>query len=153
MINAQNLVNDGLDSACHNNHGNTWTYNQGVVLGGLSALAKATGDANLVERAKSIAMAAVSRLTDQDGILHDSCEPKCGADGVQFKGIFARNLAVLNSASPEPRFRVFLKTNAESVWRNRDANDRFGVVWSAPSEPKNAATQVSALDALLSAVE
>lgn len=153
MINAQNLVNDGLDSACRNNYGNTWTYNQGVVLGGLSALGKATGDATMLERAKPIAMAAISRLTDKDGILHDSCEPKCGADGVQFKGIFARNLAVLNSAAPEPRFREFLKTNAESIWRNQDANHQFGVVWSAPSEPKNAATQVSALDALLAAVE
>src|ERR1017187_2612672 len=153
MINPQNLVNDGLDSGCHNNHQNTWTYNQGVVLGGLSALGKETGDAKLMERAKSIAMAAISRLTDQDGILHDSCEPKCGADGVQFKGIFARNLAVLNSAAPELRFRVFLKTNAESIWRNQDANHQFGVLWSGPSDPKNAATQVSALDALLAAVE
>jgi len=153
MINEQNLVNDGLDSTCHNNHRNTWTYNQGVVLGGLSALSKEAGDPQLMARAKSIALAAISRLTDKDGILHDSCEPKCGADAVQFKGIFARNLGVLNAAAPEPQFRAFLKANAESIWRNQDANHQFGVVWSAPSDVKNAATQVSALDALLAAAK
>jgi hypothetical protein len=132
----RNLVNDGSDSGWHNNHGNTWTYNQGVVLDGLSALGKETGAANLVGCAKSIAMAAISRLNDQGGILDDSCEPKCGTGGVQFKGIFARNPAVLNSAAPKLRFRVFLKTNAESMWRNQGANHRFGVLWPAPSEPQ-----------------
>ena len=153
MINSQNLVNDGLDSACRNNHRNTWTYNQGVILGGLSLLSKETADAKLMEQAKSIAMAAITRLTDQDGILHDSCEPNCGADGVQFKGIFARNLAVLERAAPERQFRAFLKTNAESIWRNQGTYHQFGVVWSKNSDPKNAATQVSALDALLAAAE
>ncbi len=45
MINAQNLMNDGLTStnpnACTNNGGTTWTYNQGVILGGLVELYKA----------------------------------------------------------------------------------------------------------------
>jgi predicted alpha-1,6-mannanase (GH76 family) len=153
MLNPQNLVNDGLDSTCRNNHRTTWTYNQGVILGGLSMLAKQTGDAKLLERAQSIALAAISRLTDQHGILHDTCEPNCGADGVQFKGIFARNLAVLNSAASDVRFRIFLQTNAEEIWRNGDPNHRFGVLWSGPSDLKNAATQVSALDALLAAAE
>ena len=76
MINPRNLVNDGLDSACRNNHRTTWTYNQGVILGGLSMLAKQTGDAKFLERAQSIALAAISRLTDQHGILHDPCEPE-----------------------------------------------------------------------------
>jgi predicted alpha-1,6-mannanase (GH76 family) len=154
MINPENLVNDGLDSACQNNHRNTWTYNQGVILGGLSALAKQTGDAKLLERAQSIASAAISQLADKDGILHDSCEPsRCGNDAVQFKGIFVRNLATLNAAAPDPRFRRFLQTNAERIWQVADPDHRFGVVWSGPSEAKNAATQISALDALLAAAE
>jgi predicted alpha-1,6-mannanase (GH76 family) len=154
MINAQNLVNDGLDSACHNNNRTTWTYNQGVVLGGLSALAKETGDPKLLESAQSIALASIARLADQDGILHDPCEPaKCGNDAVQFKGIFARNLAVLNSAAPDPRFQRFLQHNAEKIWQNGDPDHRFGVVWSGPSDTRNAATQISALDALVAAAE
>lgn len=153
MINAHDLVNDGLDSQCHNNQKTTWTYNQGVVLGGLTALSKQTGDAKLLERARSLALAAISQLTDREGILHDACEPNCGADGVQFKGIFVRNLAALNAATPFLQFRTFLQTNAESIWRNRGANRQFGVLWSGPSDLKNAATQISALDALLAAAQ
>ena len=154
MINEDNLVNDGLDSACKNNHRTTWSYNQGVILGGLTVLAKQSGDTKPLETAKSIALAAISKLTDQDGMLHDPCEPaRCGNDAPQFKGIFSRNLAALNSAAPLPRFRSFLQTNAESIWKNRDADNRFGLVWSGPSEVKTAATQVSALDALVAAAE
>lgn len=154
MINSENLVNDGLDSACKNNRRTTWTYNQGVILGGLTVLAKLSGDAKPLEVAQSIALAAIARLTDLDGVLHDPCEPaRCGNDATQFKGIFSRNLAVLNSAAPVPGFRTFLRKNAESIWKNRDADNRFGVVWSGPSDVKNAATQVSALDALVAAAE
>ncbi len=153
MINADNLINDGLDSTCHNNRRNTWSYNQGVILGGLSFLSKETGDAKLLERAQTVATAAIAKLTDKDGILHESCEPKCGADGVQFKGIFVRDLAVLNAAAPQARFKEFFQRNAESIWRNQDENHHIGVVWSGPSDPKTAASQVSALDGLLAAVE
>jgi predicted alpha-1,6-mannanase (GH76 family) len=154
MINSDNLVNDGLDSACGNNHRTTWTYNQGVLLGGLCSLAQQTGDTKLLDTARSIALAAMARLTDLDGVLHDSCEPgRCGNDGVQFKGIFVRNLAILNAAAPLPGYRTFLRRNAESVWKNRDAETRFGLVWSGPSDVKNAATQISALDALVAAAE
>ncbi|MDQ2949973.1 MAG: glycoside hydrolase family 76 protein [Acidobacteriota bacterium] len=154
MINAENLVNDGLDSACHNNHRNTWTYNQGVILGGLSTLAKQTGEAKLLDRAHYIASAAISQLADKDGILHDTCEPsRCGNDAVQFKGIFVRNLATLNAAAPDAKFRSFLQANAEKIWQVGDPDHRFGVVWSGPSEVKNAATQISALDALVAAAE
>ena len=154
MINSENLVNDGLDAACHNNHRTTWTYNQGVILGGLTVLAKQSDDPKPLQVAQSIALATISRLTDLDGVLHDPCEPaRCGNDATQFKGIFARNLAVLNSAAPVPGFRAFLRRNAESIWKNRDADGRFSVVWSGPADVKNAATQVSALDALVAAAE
>jgi predicted alpha-1,6-mannanase (GH76 family) len=154
MINADNLVNDGLDATCHNNHRTTWTYNQGVILGGLTMLSKQSGDPKPLETAQTIALAAMAHLTDLDGVLHDSCEPaRCGNDAPQFKGIFSRNLAVLNAAVPVPGFRAFLRRNAESIWRNRDSDGRFGLIWSAPSEVKTAATQISALDALVAAAE
>ena len=38
LIGPGGLVNDGLTSACVNNGLTTWTYNQGVILGGLAAL-------------------------------------------------------------------------------------------------------------------
>jgi hypothetical protein len=82
----RNRVNNELDSEWHNNHGNTWTYNQGVVLDGLSALGKETGAANLVGCAKSVAMAAISRLTDQDGILQIPVSPSAGRVECSSKG-------------------------------------------------------------------
>ena len=154
MINSDNLVNDGLDATCHNNHRTTWTYNQGVIIGGLTMLSKQSGDSKPLEVAQSIALAAMAHLTDLDGVLHDSCEPaRCGNDAPQFKGVFSRNLAILNAAVPLPGFRTFLRRNAESIWKNRDSEGRFGLVWSGPSDVKTAATQISALDALLAAAK
>ena len=40
MINPQNLVNDGLNRYCRNDGKTTWTYNQGVILGGLTDYTK-----------------------------------------------------------------------------------------------------------------
>src|SRR5260370_36660446 len=74
-------------------------------------------------------------------------EPAAGNDAPQFKGIFARNLAALNSAAPVPGFRAFFRRNAESIWKNRDAEGRRGLVWPGPVDIKTAATPVSALDA------
>jgi predicted alpha-1,6-mannanase (GH76 family) len=91
MINKEHLVNDGLDfGTCKNDQGTIWSYNQGVILGGLVALNHAAPDPILPATAQSIASAAIARLTDATGILHDSCEPNGGVDCVQFKGIFVR---------------------------------------------------------------
>jgi len=117
-------------------------------------LSKLTNDRKPLESAQAIAVSAISRLTDLDGILHDPCEPaRCGNDAPQFKGIFVRNLAVLNAAAPVPGFRAFLRRNAGSIWKNRDAENRLGLLWSGPSELRTAATQISALDALVAAAE
>lgn len=130
MINSNNTINDGLNSNCENNDGIVWSYNQGVVLGGLAELSRATGDASYITAAQSIADAAIASLAP-DGILHDVCEPKCGGDGPQFKGIFARNLMLLYQANPQPRYAQFLETNANSIWNNdRNDNNELGLVWS-----------------------
>lgn len=50
MINSESLINDGLTSDCKNNGGLTWTYNQGVILGGLANLHKITNNATLLTR-------------------------------------------------------------------------------------------------------
>ena len=154
MINSNNLINDGLNSSCQNNGKTVWSYNQGVILGGLTALAKDTKDNSLLQPAQSIAQAAISNLTDANGILHDACEPNCGQDGPQFKGIFTRNLAILDRAAPQQQYVTFLETNAGSIWNNDLApNDEFGLVWSGPYSQGSAATQTSAIDCLLAADE
>jgi hypothetical protein len=62
LINSSNLINDGLTTTCQNNGQTTWTYNQGVILGGLAALYQATDDQTYLTEAKQIANAAISTL-------------------------------------------------------------------------------------------
>jgi predicted alpha-1,6-mannanase (GH76 family) len=152
MINGDNLINDGL-RACKNNHEKTWTYNQGVVLGALVDMTKATGDSRYLTRAQSIADAAITKLVDSYGILNEGCEPNCGGDGSQFKGIFMRNLADVAKATNEVRYRQFIAQNADSIWNNaRSKNDEIGVAWHGPFDTADASRQSSALDALNAAI-
>lgn len=162
MINSRNLVNDGLrigapdgsaTKGCTNNGRNTWSYNQGVVLGGVAELAKLNPDPSLRQTADNIASAAITSLADANGILHDSCEPaKCGADASQFKGIFVRNLVDLYNASPRADYKSFIEKNANAIWTNSRSDDfQLGLVWSGPFSGGNASSQSSALDAIVGA--
>ena len=156
MINGQNLINDGLNSsnpaACTNNNGATWSYNQGVVLGGIVEFSRFNHDPSLLTKAQQIATAAITHLTDANGILHDPCEPNCGADGPQFKGIFARNLMDLYLTSPNATYKTFINQNATSIWNNDQGSGvTFGLIWSGPFDSADAARQSSALDALVAA--
>ncbi|EHL02698.1 putative mannan endo-1,6-alpha-mannosidase [Glarea lozoyensis 74030] len=117
LINAQNTINDGLTTACKNNNGTVWSYNQGVILGALVELSKATGNPSLLDTAATIATAAIKALSDEDGILHDVCEPNCGADGAQFKGVFMRNLRLLQNEAPDDEIEKFIGANAASIWK------------------------------------
>ena len=155
MINSSHLINDGLDARCANNRQTEWTYNQGVMLGGLSELYKQTHDRSLLLQANAIAAATLSSstLTDAQGILHDPCEPDCGGDGTQFKGIFVRNLALLYRVSPSPRYKAFVAANADSIWQGMQTSDLgIGTKWDAPYGTINASTQSSGDDVLVSAV-
>ena len=156
MINGSNLVNDGLDlsvrSHCRNNGGNTWSYNQGVILGGLAELDKASPDPGLEKLAASIALSAIEHLTDHNGILRETSEAHSGGDVPQFKGILVRNLMILNSVSPDRRFETFIRANARSVWNNdRDKSNHFGFWWAGPFDLADASRQSAVLDLLIAA--
>jgi len=74
MINSEGLVNDGLvqnaDGTCANNGAPTYTYNQGVILGGLVELHRATGNTSYLQTAERIAGAVLaSPVLTQDGVL------------------------------------------------------------------------------------
>jgi predicted alpha-1,6-mannanase (GH76 family) len=155
MINADHLINDGLDANCANNHRTAWSYNQGVILGGLSEFYKHTHDLTLLDQANSIAASALKSpvLTDEQGILRDPCEPNCGGDGTQFKGIFMRNLAALYQASAAPKYKAFILANADSIWAGMKPPDyAIGVSWASPYGAIDASTQSSGDDALIAAV-
>jgi predicted alpha-1,6-mannanase (GH76 family) len=156
MIGASGLVNDGLTPACANNGGTTWTYNQGVILGGLAALHEVSGDRGYLEQGESIADATLARLAGPasdggPGILAEPGEATAAplGDHTQFKGIFVRYLGDFCRSSPRPGYRSFILANARSIWDNaRNPDNQFGFRWGGPFDQSDASRQSSALDAL-----
>lgn len=153
MINKDYNINNGINlTTCRNDNGMVWSYNQGVILGGLLELHRAAPDETYLIMAERIALAGIKALSDSNGILHDPCEPDCGDDGPQFKGIFMRNLQILHLAVPNSRYETFIHENANSIWRNdRTSGDQLGLLWSGPFTGATASTQSSAADALVAA--
>jgi predicted alpha-1,6-mannanase (GH76 family) len=160
MINASGLVNDGLDSACHNNGQTVWSYNQGLAIGAGVELWRATGDANVLARARQLADAAIaSPLLVHNGLLTESCDAitsDCDDNAKQFKGIFMRYLADLNGVTGGA-YTTFAATQSRSIWTaDRDSLNRLGERWSgqdstAHPNVRDWRTQASALSALLAA--
>jgi predicted alpha-1,6-mannanase (GH76 family) len=155
LISPGGLVNDGLTPACANNGGTPWTYNQGVILGGLAALYQITGDRAYLRQGETIADAALDTLTTPTGILAEPCEASgCDGDQTQFKGIFVRYLHEFCLHSDRPAYRSFILANADSIWDNaRNAADQFGLRWGGPFDRADASRQSSALEALTSAAD
>ncbi|OQE31400.1 hypothetical protein PENSTE_c001G01437 [Penicillium steckii] len=148
-------INDGLLDNCENNGATVWSYNQGVVLGGLVELNKAAPNDTYLESANTIAKAAIDTLADSNHVIHDWCETSsCEPDGTQFKGIFIRNLEMLHRASPSDLYKRVIQNSANSIWEN-DRNDQgqFGVNWAGPANVGkiDASTHSSAFDALVAA--
>ena len=161
MIGPGGLVNDGLTADCQNNGRPTYTYNQGVILGGLGDLYEITGDGAYLRRGERIADAVLTELTTpgsaaQPGILIEPGEPEMAGrrgDSNQFKGVFARNLGDFYARSSRPAYREFLVRNARSLWHNsRNAQNQFGLCWAGPFDRADASRQSSALDVLTAAV-
>lgn len=157
MINSQNLINDGLTSDCVNNGETTWTYNQGVILGGLTDLYKVTGNTNYLAQAEAIASAATTRLVSSAGVLQEPCEvtDSCGGGDVpQFKGIFVRNLAYLYDVDLKPAYSNFFVVTAHSVWfEDRNSSNQFGLPWTGAFDSADAARQSSAINPLSALAE
>jgi predicted alpha-1,6-mannanase (GH76 family) len=162
MIGRSGLVNDGLTGDCRNNGKPTYTYNQGVVLGGLSGLYEISGDASYLRAGEKIADAAITHLTSPPtaavpGILiepgeEDMAGSRSRGDGSQFKGIFVRNLYDFARHSERPAYREFILRNADSIWRNsRNSKGQFGMRWAGPFDTADASRHSSALDALVAA--
>jgi predicted alpha-1,6-mannanase (GH76 family) len=162
MIGPSGLVNDGLTAECQNNGKPCYTYNQGVVLGGLSALYEITSDQAYLRAGEAIADAAIKNLVSAPsssvpGILADPgdqamAQARSHGDGSQFKGIFIRNLHDFTRHSNKPGYRDFILRNADSLWENsRNSKDQLGLLWTGPFDVADASRQSSALDALIAA--
>ena len=153
MIREDNRINDGLDQNCKNNNTTVWSYNQGVILGALTELSRLHGKKDPLGHANQIANAAIKNLADSEGILHDACEPNCGGGDVpQFKGIFVRNLALLQHSSPHRSYADFIRANAASIVAHQNTDHTIGIDWHKPTTTASAATQTSGLDAIVAAL-
>lgn len=152
LINSDNLINDGISlTNCENNGQTTFTYNQGVILGALVELDKASPNPNHLEEANKIALAALDKLTDVDGILDEPTSDNPDITASQFKGVFVRNLRFLHQASPHKEYRDFLQKNANSIWTiARDpSSQQLGPNWQGPYAVPTAPSHGSALDSTL----
>lgn len=157
MLNSSNLVNDGLDSAtCKNNGLPTWTYNQGVILGGLTDLYKVTNDPSYLTQAEAIADANLITNRDEKGVLYEkACEPddSCGSDGPQFKGIFMKNLYYLYQSDHKQAYKDFILVNANAIWaHDRGHAEYLGLHWNGPFDKPRVDRQSSATDTLNAAI-
>jgi hypothetical protein len=97
------------------------------------------------------------RLRKGGGILTESCDAlttTCDDNGKQFKGIFLRYVADLNSVTGNA-YATFAATQSHSIWTSdRDSENRLGERWSGQTNSTypNAVdwrTQASALSGLL----
>lgn len=149
MINGDHMINDGLSDACANNGQPTWTYNQGVVLGGLTELYRATGDTSLLASARTLADASTVRL-QSGGVLREPGESDaCTGDGPTFKGAYVRGLGRLNTQLGDHPYASTLSRWANSAYaNNRNALDQYGPHWAGGSGTSDYGCQQSALDLL-----
>ena len=153
MINANYLVENGLDNNCRVN-GLTYTYNQAMILSALAEMSGELEDPDLLELAGKIARSTIRHLVYENGILKEPHEPDLNGDATQFKGIFMRHLAFLNTVAPQKGYQDFILKNAESIWheaRNKSTGE-IGTVWKGPFDQGDASRQSAALDAFNAAM-
>lgn len=155
MMGPDGLVNDGLDAQCRNNGAPRYTYNQGVLLGGLNDLTAITGDPQYRDAAVRTALAATQTLVTPQGLLTEPATA-LGADGPMFKGVFVYHLGHLVEAmadSPErAELRAWLARNSDAVWAQSAAgSEPVDGLWSGGSGQLGAAAQASAIALFLAA--
>lgn len=123
MINHAGLINDGLSiikqGQCQNNGQPTWSYNQGVVLGGLSYLYQAVkaqdpqkADGYLQAGIKIVDAVLADHMMNQDGILHEPNKDLSQNDAL-FKGIFGYYLGIFISQLKDASDNVYHQKVAE----------------------------------------
>ncbi|KAK7057208.1 mannan endo-1,6-alpha-mannosidase DFG5 [Favolaschia claudopus] len=144
MRNSNGLWNDGLtqDGSCRNNGQTTWTYNQGVIASGLSALYAVTRDASLLTEAE-ITLDATIRLMSTNNILRESCDNasgpgSCNQDQQIFKGIWTKSVQFYldraNDASRNAKYSSYLGSQSSGVFHfGTNADNDVGSVWYAPN--------------------
>lgn len=121
LIRPSGLIVDGLDNTtCQVNVNDpSYSYNQGVILGALVELNKVHPNHSYIDIANTIAHAAIANLSDANGILTEfgsNGSGDLGFDGPTFKGVFIRNLQVLQQATGSQYYADYIRKQADSIW-------------------------------------
>lgn len=91
-----------------------WSYNQGTMIGASVLFYKATGSRKYLQRAESIANAALNYYGNE-GRLYKQPD--------YFNSIFFRNLLLLEAVNHNHKYRKFMQNYADHVWSTaRDAH-------------------------------
>lgn len=124
---------DGTGRTCDLRTEDVWTYNQGVLLGGLRSLWEATGNTAYLNDGYTLIQAVISATSSTNtsgtvlgtgGILAEVCEASgsCNSDQQSFKGIFFRYLAEFCEPLPStPRLSVSFEADSR-LCRTHEAN-------------------------------
>lgn len=136
-----NLNPNSCDTQGEDDNTTPSSYQQGVLLGGLLELNKATNGSSsskYIQIAKSVAHATITSSDFvSDGVFH---EPLGGFDNdtAQFKGIFMRNLAIMNRQYPDPSYSAIITTSATSIWQNaRNSDGTIIALWQGNPSGKD----------------
>lgn len=155
MINSETYyIEDGLEKEGSPNHGNYYTYNQGVALAAFAEMYTVTKKEHYLIIAHRIAKATIDKgvFTTDNGILRErNKEIAAGNDGAQFKGVFLRHLAFLHRISPRNVYKDFILRNAKAIIKlNYDSSTKsFGCYWFGPFYKLNIAAHSSAMECLI----
>jgi predicted alpha-1,6-mannanase (GH76 family) len=140
LINKLNLINNGLDK-CQNNNQECWTYNQGVILGGLVNLWRITKDTTYMQKAYELAdgvynskISNKDQLVSDNGILLEAKQSSLNSDQQMFKGIYMHYLAYYVEyevdENKKSKFRNFILDNAKYVKENaQNADGLIDAYW------------------------
>jgi predicted alpha-1,6-mannanase (GH76 family) len=172
LINSANLINDSLTTSaspegpCKNDGTEAvWSYNQGVILGGLCDMYEITQDTSYLAVAEKIADAFIQNPVsasgtpaesgvDGNGILTEfsdlSSSPSI--DNCQFKGIFVRNLGYLCATTGNAKYSTFLMKNAASAIHWMNPSNQFGNRWDEGVSIADFVRQTAGLDLLNAAL-
>lgn len=92
------------------------TYNQGTMLGATVILYQVTGQRSYLDRARSIARAALSLYGCANGCTAESA---INHDGPAFNAVFFRNLLLLSAVDrSNPSYRRAMQSYADLIWNN-----------------------------------
>jgi predicted alpha-1,6-mannanase (GH76 family) len=142
MINSDFKINDGLTDDCQNNGGTCWTYNQGVILGGLIAQ-------NIFDLTDNIVNSII--LGNAQSISQEAMPSSfLNSDQQIFKGIYMRYLAYYvekrEDVEKQKIAAKYIIFNANQVWQNGINSDGYASAdWQKGDSTYSAETQISAI--------